>query len=247
MRILLLVSVFVALLFQSATKVANAGNDKSATQDVGDGGKADDSVRRILLAGPKPAKDIFEIRQRLEAHGGRLKAHLVVNGGHDNPARTDRHRVKFMCFATYANALPNKIVEEDELFLGFFLGVDKGTVVVLPGFVELIAWDRTKQTYNFWELISTDWHYRGAAHRQAANAYLAVCVQAAKSQETVIDWLKLASQRRREIEKAETARHPDGMITEPGFRIIFPAFKQQPKAGELRLDPRTGKAIREAP
>jgi hypothetical protein len=93
----------------------------------------------------------------------------------------------------------------------------------------------------------TDRTRTAAAHRQAASGYLAACAKAAESREAVIDWLKVASQRRREIEEAETARHPDGMITEPGFRVIFPVFKQQPKAGELRLDRKTGKAIRIAP
>jgi hypothetical protein len=152
---------FLALLFcEVGSDRATGGNEKTSV-DPGDNGKADDAVRRILLAGPKPARDIFEIRQRLKDHGGKLKAHLVVNGGHENPARTPDRDVKFMCFATYANAAPEKTLEEDELFLGFFLGENKGTLVVLPGFVELIAWDRTKRLYNFWELIGTDWHYRG--------------------------------------------------------------------------------------
>src|SRR5262249_37771600 len=108
-----------------AVGVGARGNDK---QDPGDGGKADDPVRRILLAGAKPAKDVFEIRQRLKEHGGKLRAHLVVNGGHDNPARVARRKVKFMCFATYANEAKGKVVEEDELYFGFFLGEDEGTV-----------------------------------------------------------------------------------------------------------------------
>jgi hypothetical protein len=86
-----------------------------------------------------------------------------------------------------------------------------------------------------------------AAHRRAASAYLAACARAAESREAVIDWLKVAAQRRRELEQTETAQHPDGMITEPGFRVIFPVLKQQPKGGEFRLDPKTGKAIRSAP
>jgi hypothetical protein len=550
MRILLVANVFVAaVLLPLTTAGAGAAHDNAETPDFGDGGKADDPVRHLLLAGPKPAKDIFEIRQRLAAHGGKLKAHLVVNGGHDNPTRTDRQLVKFMCFSTYTNSLRGKMVDEDELFLGFFLGAEKGTVVVLPGFVELIAWDRTKQVYNFWELIGADWHYRGdsndvltnvakinvaaakpaftfprksptdqhpvlrcsgchtlggpimkeleaphndwwtkerkldlgpfklqagneasnpahvadrlfdatkestsadnlseqvkhginrllaarakrggdqnlkqllrplfttmeinlvsdrvpfqerlrnneaveipqgffvdqrlvkkgepisvkvavykeaienvgsrfapdetpglqephhaflvparayidnqvidalinqgildkelvaavlavdfttpvfsaarasliryvpekakdaddlrqqliaalktapandhaaqellanltdpkrlaASHHEAARAYLAACAKAAESREAVVDWLKVAAQRRQEIDASETAQHPDGMITEPGFRVIFPVLKQKPKAGELRLDPTTGKAIRIAP
>jgi hypothetical protein len=163
MRLVLLSTApLLALLFCLGSGERAAGEkEPAAAPDFGDGGKADDSVRRILLAGPKPARDIFEIRQRLLDHGGKLKAHLVVNGGHDNPARTKDRPIKFMCFATYSNATPGKAVEEDELFVGFFLGEDKDTLVVLPGFVELIAWDRTKRLYNFWELIGPDWHYRG--------------------------------------------------------------------------------------
>src|SRR5262249_37019187 len=63
-------------------------------QDFGDGGKADDAVRRVLLSGPEAPKDIFEILRRLRAHGGELKSHLVVNGGHENPARTRDNRFK---------------------------------------------------------------------------------------------------------------------------------------------------------
>jgi hypothetical protein len=166
--LLLLASATAAWLLP-ATNRGTAGADQRAARDPGDGGKADDPVRGILLSGPQPARDIFEIRQRLEAHGGKLRAHLVVNGGHDNPTRTDRHRIKFMCFATYANTQPDRTVAEDELFLGFFLGVEAGTVVVLPGFVELIAWDRTRQAYNFWELLGTTWHYRGDSNDVLAN------------------------------------------------------------------------------
>lgn len=152
-----------------APDAAIASSFNTPVQDLGDGGTADDAVRRILLAGPNIPKDIFAIRRRLEAQGGRLKAHLVVNGGHDNPARTNRDEVKFMCFATYSNNLPGKTLEEDELFLGFFLGAADNTLQVLSGFVEIIAWDRTKQVYNFWELIGTNWHYRGDSNDVLTN------------------------------------------------------------------------------
>ena len=45
----------------------------------------------------------------------------------------------------------------------------------------------------------------------------------------------MAAQRRGEIEAAETALHPDGKITERGFRLIFPVQAKPPRAGELRL------------
>jgi hypothetical protein len=159
----------VASGFLPAPDVATASSQSAQAQDFGDDGKADDAVRRLLLATPPVPKDIFEIRQRLEAHGGKLRAHLVVNGGHDNPTRTKARRIKFMAFETYTNTTPEKILDEDELFVGFFLGEDNDILEVLSGFVEIIAWDRTKQVYNFWELLGTEWHYRGDSNEVLTN------------------------------------------------------------------------------
>jgi hypothetical protein len=152
-----------------ALDVAAASSQSPQAQDVGDGGTADDAVRRLLLATAPIPKDIFEIRQRLEAHGGKLRAHLVVNGGHDNPTRTKRDQVKFMAFETYTNTTPGQTLDEDELFLGFFLGENNDVLEVLSGFVEIIAWDRTKQVYNFWELIGPEWRYRGDSNDVLTN------------------------------------------------------------------------------
>jgi hypothetical protein len=162
-------ALVVASGFLPALEVVTALSQSAHAQDVGDGSTADDAVRRLLLAAPPVPRDIFEIRQRLAAHGGKLRAHLVVNGGHNNPARTTAHQIKFMAFETYTNSTPGKTLEEDELFLGFFLGEDNKALVVLPGFVEIIAWDRTKQVYNFWELIGPEWHYRGDSNDVLTN------------------------------------------------------------------------------
>jgi hypothetical protein len=67
------------------------------------------------------------------------------------------------------------------------------------------------------------------------------------SREAVVDWLHVAAQRRHELATAETARHPRGGITEPGFRVIFPVSAHTPEAGEFRLDPTTGRAVRRTP
>jgi hypothetical protein len=151
----LLAGLAVAL---AAAQPADPGAAQKQPLDPGDNGKADDAVRRLLLAGPKPAKDIFEIRQRL-LKAGKLQEHLVVNGGHDNPERAPGFAPHFMCFATFSSDQP--AVAADELFLGFFLETVGNTLVVSPGFVELIAWDRTREVYNFWELINGRWLYRG--------------------------------------------------------------------------------------
>lgn len=83
-----------------------------------------------------------------------------------------------------------------------------------------------------------------AHHRKAVAAYLDVCVKAAASPEAVFDWLKLASQRRREIVHAETAGHPQGNILESGFRLVFPVDRLNAQPGQFRLDPLTGRCVR---
>ncbi|MFI5460654.1 MAG: hypothetical protein ACHRXM_35005 [Isosphaerales bacterium] len=80
-------------------------------------------------------------------------------------------------------------------------------------------------------------------HRKAALAYLDGVAGARTSSGAIVDWLSVASQRRTEIDTAETSRNPRGKILEPGFRVIFPddTLKSQPH--QLRLDPGTGRAI----
>lgn len=132
-----------------------------AQPDPGDKGKADDAVRRAILSGSPPPMNILRIRQRLTAElKGTLTPHIVVNGGHDNPARGDATSgVKFMVFESYEG--PPSVAQGD-LFMGYFLGPRSDrTLEVSPGFVELIAWDRTKRAFNFWELDNGGWHYRG--------------------------------------------------------------------------------------
>jgi hypothetical protein len=118
-------------------------------------------VRRAILSGSPQPTNILRIRQRLTGElKGKLTPHIVVNGGHDNPARGNASRgVKFMVFESYEGP-PS--VEQGELFIGYFLGSRSNrTLEVSPGFVELIAWDRTKRAFNFWELDNDGWHYRG--------------------------------------------------------------------------------------
>jgi hypothetical protein len=130
-----------------------------AQLNLGAGEKADDAVRRGVLAGDKAPKSIVEIRQRLlKEFKGTLKTHIVANGGHEHPVSRN---VMFMAFETYAGPTPGGLVEEGDLFFGYFLEPEGNTVGIGSGFVELIAWDRTKQMFNFWELIGARWLYRG--------------------------------------------------------------------------------------
>jgi hypothetical protein len=137
------------------------------TQNFGDGETADDAVRRGILAGDRIPRNIHEIRELLQRDPkGVLRSHVVANGGHGHATPSN---VDFMCFETFEGPLAGRTVGDAELLFGFFLARRGSTLSVREGFVELIAWDRTKRMYNFWELIGPDWHYRGDANDIAAN------------------------------------------------------------------------------
>lgn len=84
----------------------------------------------------------------------------------------------------------------------------------------------------------TDPARTAAFHRKRAQAYLEACVQGRGSEKAVVDWLRVASQRRVELDQDVTARSPRGKITEPGFRVIFPVDELGAKPGALKLDER---------
>ncbi len=137
------------------------------TQNFGDGETADDAVRRGILAGDRIPRNIREVRELLQREpGGVLRSHVVGNGGHGHATPSP---VDFMCFETFEGPLAGRTVGEAELLFGFFLARRGSTLSISDGFVELIAWDRTKRVYNFWELIGADWRYRGDSNDVAAN------------------------------------------------------------------------------
>ena len=127
------------------------------------GGQADDAVRLGILAGGAP-KDIFEVRKKLAGFGGTLTTHIVANRGHENPEAGS-----FSFFESYAGPIPGSTIAEGQLFIGFFTEREGDVLQVQQEpqglMIELIAWDRTKQMFNFWELIgngtSSEWNYRG--------------------------------------------------------------------------------------
>jgi|GEM_PF-1102584 hypothetical protein len=124
-----------------------------------------DAVARGILSGPTLPKTIFNVRQRLLGLGGHFHTHIVANRGHMNPEAGS-----FSWFETYSGPIPGGQVQEGELFIGFFSERQGDNLVVQQSFepslmIELIAWDYSKQMYNFWELIGngkgSDWHFRG--------------------------------------------------------------------------------------
>ncbi|MDB5096823.1 MAG: mreB 1 [Cyanobacteria bacterium RYN_339] len=125
---------------------------------------ANDAVKKGILAGSTP-KTIFDVRQKLLGFGGKFKTHIVANRGHENPKEGS-----FSWFETYTGPIPGGTVKDGELYIGFFSERQGDTLQVMQGFepglmIEIIAWDATKQQYDFWELIGTgkgsEWHFRG--------------------------------------------------------------------------------------
>ena len=93
-------------------------------------------------------------------------------------------------------------------------------------------------------LYEADFGQRTAeAHRRAVQTYLDACTRGAGQLDVVVGWLSVASQRRFELVRAETAQHPQGNIKEEGFRRIFPTDSLAPKGGAMRLDPTTCRAV----
>ena len=141
-----------------AVRVATASSARAAQQVFQGEGTPDDAVTRGILSGEPVPRNIHAIRERLRQLGGALRTHIVANGGHEHPVS---RAPMFMAFETYEGPIPGGRVDEGDLFFGFFLGPRNGTLTISDGFVELIAWDRQKAVFNFWELIGPNWFYRG--------------------------------------------------------------------------------------
>lgn len=88
-----------------------------------------------------------------------------------------------------------------------------------------------------------DSRFDASHHRRRAIAFVDSCRRSADQVGTVKEWLRLAAQRRVEIQAAQTSSNPRGSILEgglgsEGFRRIFPSYEGfEPKPYEIRLEP----------
>src|SRR5262249_22903940 len=83
--------------------------------------------------------------------------------------------------------------------------------------------------------------FKAATLRQAARDYLDICRKAPENRPSVVvDWLRVAAQRRKEIAAAEPSQNPRGTILEPGFRVIFPRDALGTRPGQVRLNVSNG-------
>jgi hypothetical protein len=117
-----------------------------------------DHLYRLLANQNVPCpNDVVEFKTLLANKNLNSKTAMVANRGHHNPAQGS-----FSYFET---------VIDGEFFFGHFTGLDKQQLVLdkssAPNklLIELIAWDSTKQVFNFYELrgtaTGTRWFYRG--------------------------------------------------------------------------------------
>lgn len=124
----------------------------------------DDAFTRTVLSGAPP-RTVFEVRRTLEGLGGTLTPHLVANRGHANPEAGS-----FSVFETYTGPMRGGTVSEGELFIGYFSERQGDVLAIQQSYdsslmIEVIAWDKSKRMFNFWELegngAGSEWKYRG--------------------------------------------------------------------------------------
>ncbi|MEO7272821.1 MAG: hypothetical protein ABIX28_13785 [Vicinamibacterales bacterium] len=121
-----------------------------------------DPVALVLAAQPSCPRTPLEFRRTLTRAGARLEPTMVNFVGFHNPGAG-----AFFIFEIASGTLtaPATTIARGDLLFGHFttatgdgrlVSQDDGSLII-----ELIAWDPGKQFYNFYELRSTGWVYRG--------------------------------------------------------------------------------------
>jgi len=134
----------------------------------------DDALFVLLKEAQVCPQNVQSLRLRLIEQAYLLKTTMVANRGRANPKQGS--------FSFFEEA-SSQHVESGELFFGHFSGAENGIIELLQTpflnnlLVEVIAWDKTQQIFNFYELIGqgagVQWFYRGnSLDALADNRYL---------------------------------------------------------------------------
>jgi hypothetical protein len=127
-----------------------------------------DPIARFLAASDKCPADVFEFRAGLSKAGAQLKTSLVGNRGFHNPGAGS-----FSLFETVTGSIGSgEPVGPGEFFFGHFTAAGAGRKLFANQsaerenlMIELIAFDRNKGVFNFYEVIGDgtkgEWFYRG--------------------------------------------------------------------------------------
>lgn len=158
----------------SATTVATGLTQAACVIRANDGQPAanNDPLARFLMASAACPTNVFEFRAQLAAAGAKLRPTLVANRGFHNQ-KTQSGAMHFMMFEIVSGRLGalGLDINDGEFFFGHFTATNGTTLAAdqRPAraslMVELIAWDETKEVFNFYELIGDgqrgQWFYRG--------------------------------------------------------------------------------------
>lgn len=152
------------LLFAGSAAAACVPMDKQRRSVEGN----QDPVARVLAAAADCPTNVFKFRERLVAAGAQIQTARVNNQGFHNP-----NRGNFSMFEMVVGTLrdPTMTVEPGEFFFGHFTERRNDTDTLVANqrprglMIELIAWDPSKELFNFYELIGNgqrgEWFYRG--------------------------------------------------------------------------------------
>jgi hypothetical protein len=125
-----------------------------------------DALARLLEAQDRCPSTALDFRNLVEGSGARLETTMVnfLSFHHPNPGA-------FFLFEIVSGQLAglNLMVERGDLLFGHFLTSQSSRLVLNTSdlLVEVIAWDPTKQLFNFYELVEdggpqrASWFYRG--------------------------------------------------------------------------------------
>jgi hypothetical protein len=122
-----------------------------------------DPVARILAQQSACPKNAMEFGDAVKRLGVRLEPTMVNFVGFHNP---DPGAFFIFEIASTAGATPSPgfSISRGDLLFGHFTNATSGGALVSNQtdlVIELIAWDPDKQFYNFYELVSGTWFYRG--------------------------------------------------------------------------------------
>jgi hypothetical protein len=120
-----------------------------------------DPVARVLAAQRTCPKNAIEFVEALEQLGARMEPTVVNFVGFHNP---DPGAFFIFEIVSSTAASPSTFkIERGDLLFGHFTTTSNGQLVSNQEdlTIELIAWDPDKQFFNFYELVSGSWFYRG--------------------------------------------------------------------------------------
>jgi hypothetical protein len=149
-------------VFTAGTQQAHAGCVISTGGDY---------LSRLLATLPACPKNVFELRAAFQSDGLQLRTTLVANRGFHNPSQGSFSLFEMAGGVSRSTGIK---LDQGQFFFGHFTAANGKLLVAdqnpVQGalMVELIAWDPSKRTFNFYELIGDGsqgrWFYRGDSH-----------------------------------------------------------------------------------